>query len=75
MGSPRRHAAAVKMSPTKWWITGGYYGSSGSSFTEVYEEGRGFTGFVELPGQQYLHNMVKVNETHYVLLGGGQGYS
>ena len=43
--------------------------------TAVYTDGVGFKSYVDLPGGFCGHNIIKVNETHFLLHGGIDGYS
>ena len=53
-----------------WWITGGYGGSFWDS-TEVFSvNDNSFAFGVDLPKELENHNLVNVNNTHMVLLGG-----
>jgi hypothetical protein len=65
MGAERVYAAGVPLSREKFWVTGG----AGDASTEVLTVGHGFAPFVDLPEVQSDHNLVQVNETHYLLLG------
>ena len=66
----RTEAAAVQMTSNTWWVTGGSNGSSLLATTEMFTAGQGFAPYVDLPQPKYYHNLVKVNETHIMLLGG-----
>ena len=65
--------ASVQLTPDIWWITGGQGGDSDPEFntTEVYSNSNGhFTSYVNLPRPASFHNLVAINETHFVFLGG-----
>ncbi|CAM6054615.1 unnamed protein product [Sphagnum tenellum] len=66
----RSDAAAVQLSPTKWWVTGGRNFVEYLKSTEIYTVGEGFSSYVDLPTSRYFHNLVKVDDTHVMLLGG-----
>ncbi len=54
-----------------WWITGGYYAGSDLHSTEVFNaEDESFTRGINLPKEMSYHNLVNVNSTHMVVLGG-----
>ncbi|CAM6054068.1 unnamed protein product [Sphagnum tenellum] len=71
----RTYAAAVKLSSTKWWITGGSPGSGPVRSTEIFTVGEGFSSFVDLPAINAYHNLVTVNSTHVILVGGHSQYT
>ena len=54
-----------------WWVTGGYDGFYVLEDTEIFDvnEER-FTTGIDLPKEMHDHNLVNVNNTHMVLLGG-----
>ena len=53
-----------------WWITGGNDGDDLNS-TEVFDVNENsFSYGVNLPKNMHGHNLVNVNNTHMVLLGG-----
>jgi hypothetical protein len=64
--------AAVQLSPTTWWMTGGE--SSGSvdlATTEVFTVGQGFSPVAwNLPEGMSQHSLVVVNETSVIMVGG-----
>ena len=73
MRQGRRYAAAAMFQdePNIWWVTGGYNGVSALSSTEVYNATRNIFSYgVEMPMEMSYHNLVNVNNTHMVLLGG-----
>ncbi len=51
-----------------WWVTGGNHSPSSTEFFSV--SNNNFTYTVDLPKNMYYHNLVNVNHTHMVLLGG-----
>ncbi len=51
-----------------WWVTGGIHSPFSTEFFSVSKNS--FTYSVELPKKMYQHNLVNVNQTHMVLLGG-----
>ncbi len=56
-----------------WWVTGGGYFGLGDvkRSTEVFDVlDNGFEFSVDLPKVMRYHNLVNVNNTHMVLLGG-----
>ncbi len=53
-----------------WWVTGGWNGETINS-TEVYTvDDNDFEFGVDLPRPLGYHNLVNVNNTHMVVLGG-----
>ena len=57
-----------------WWVTGGYNGEYLQS-TEVFNvNDNSFTNGIDLPKGLDDHNLITVNSTHMVLLG-GQDYT
>ena len=68
MINSRSGPAHVQMSDTEWWITGM---NSGNDFeTELYTSGVGFRSYVDLPDLRFRHHLIKINATHFMLLGG-----
>ncbi len=56
-----------------WWITGGYNDNLALDSTEVINvtQGGNFSrAAVNLPKEMSHHNLVNVNNTHMILLGG-----
>ena len=55
-----------------WWITGGNsYPDYDSDTTEIFGvKNNSFACGVDLPKELEYHNLVNVNQTHMVLLGG-----
>ena len=54
---------------SSWFVTGG----NDSLATEVYNvNGNSFEFSVDLPKTMRYHNLVNVNETHMVVLGGNE---
>ena len=54
-----------------WWVTGGYDQNYDLSSTEVFDVNENsFSYGVNLPKELHYHNLVNVNNTHMVLLGG-----
>ena len=54
-----------------WWVTGGYNGVASLSTTEIYNfDNNSFSTGPYLPTSLYNHNLVNVNNTHMVVLGG-----
>lgn len=57
-----------------WWITGGHnnLNVNGLKTTELYDAATNeFTPYFDLPTLLDEHNMVNINSTHMVVLGGG----
>ena len=72
MNEAKEHSAGAMFEgdDSIWWITGGY-DRSGLDSTEVYHvNDNSFSFGVDLPKEMYYHNLVNVNNTHMVLLGG-----
>ena len=58
------------MDSTTWWITGGFGTDSVLSSTEYFDSNTNqFNAFSDLDVPFYYHTMVKVNDTHVVLVG------
>ena len=74
MNSVRAGAAGVMFEGDDqfWWVTGGaYYGINNVNTTELYDRvTKQFTYYSEMPYETDLHNLINVNNTHTVLLGG-----
>ncbi|CAM6053940.1 unnamed protein product [Sphagnum tenellum] len=76
MLTPRSSAAAVQLSPTQWWVTGGRSSHTPPNYnvytmsTELFTIGEGFKQYTNLPRGSVMHNLVKVNSTHVMLVGG-----
>jgi len=71
MREARYAAAAVLLSDTQWWVTGGHDNSQNFlSSTELFTVGQGFSAYTNLPVALGYHNLVKVDDTHVMLLGG-----
>ena len=70
----KRHYAAAAMFEDYddiWWITGGKEDFDWTYSTEFYNANdSSFTLGPDLPRELILHNLVNVNKTHMVLLGG-----
>ena len=66
----RAYAAAVQLTPEKWWITGGFSNHGVLQSTEMFTLGSGIESFMDLPVQLHSHNLVKINSNHVILLGG-----
>ncbi len=65
-----RAGATFEGDDNLWWVTGGYFGRS-TDRTEILNAfDNSFSNGVNLPKPMYVHNMVNVNNTHMVLLGG-----
>ena len=73
MNRRRYYAASVMYNSTHWWITGGWSDITGAhKSTELYDiNTMTFSMFVDLPMTRDFHNMVKINETHIMLVGNG----
>ena len=74
----RRHASAVRMNDTHWWITGGAYESDVQNTTEIYDStSRTFRDYVRLPQHIMYHTTVKVRDDLYFMAAGSytDGYS
>ena len=71
MEEPRSGAAGVLFDEDEgiWWITGGQ-GQIHFSTELYYPDQFRFSIYVSLPPTLSYHNFVKVNATHFVLLGG-----
>lgn len=72
---PRYASAAAQFADTGlWWITGGYLFIDGPVYlrsTELYDSStETFTNYVDLPEGLSFHNLVNINSTHMVVLGG-----
>ena len=54
----------------KWWITGGYFGTSiMTESTEFYDpDSQSFTSYVDLPEPRSFHDMVSFNDSTSVML-------
>lgn len=73
MSLERAYSAAAQFGDTGlWWVTGGYYLNSLSS-TELYDSVTNrFSPYIDLPKALGYHNLVNINNTHMVLLGGSE---
>lgn len=71
MNSPREYAAGAQFyNSSLWWITGGWMGDYLNS-TEMFSDfSDQFAPYSPLPKDVSHHNLVNVNNTHMVLLGG-----
>ena len=69
MGAARSVPAGAMMSNGQWWVTGGSTISYDLASTEVFN-GKEFSAYVDLPEKRKGHNLVQVNTTHFMLLGG-----
>ena len=69
----RERAAAVQFSSLEWWVTGGWSVPDYVASTEVLDLSTGpfFSLDVELPENMWSHNLVAINDSHVVALGGG----
>ena len=72
MTEARAYAASAQFGDTGlWWITGGENDNGVTESTEIYDGAtEQFTPFVDLPVPMYGHNLVNINNTHMVALGG-----
>ena len=74
MGDDREYAAAIMWEGDDhiWWITGGYnyynYHLRSTESFDVLDDG--FSRDILLPKEMHNHNLINVNATHTVLLGG-----
>ena len=60
-------AAMFEGDDSIWWVSGG----SGGYSTEIFNTlDNSFTFSIDLPKALYYHNLVNVNNTHMVVLGG-----
>ena len=69
----RRYASAASMiDDDHWWVTGGWGDSSALTTSEIYVGGveDAFYEDVDLPVDLYHHNLVRINDTHHIMLGG-----
>ena len=65
MTTSRAYAAGTQITNNLWWITGG------GSTTELYNAtDEQFYPYVDLPKSMSKHNIININVTHTVLLGG-----
>ena len=68
-----KYAAAAAMfegDDDIWMITGGYDGNSLDSTESFNVDDNSFSYGLNLPKEVHYHNLVNVNNTHMVLLGG-----
>ena len=70
----RKEPTTVNLSDDEWWLTGGYNGyieeSGITNTTEIYTTGVGFSPFIDLHDPRFRHNVVKINSTHLMVVGG-----
>ncbi len=68
----RVYPASTMINETHWWVTGGWNTQKKwIRSTEVYDSrSKQFQRYVDMPKGLSLHNLVKVNQTHFVILGG-----
>jgi hypothetical protein len=70
MTTVRRETIPVHLSDTEWWLTGGFVNNEPSNKTEIYTVGVGFNPFVDLPEKRFRHNVIQINSTHFMVVGG-----
>lgn len=58
------------VSDTEWWVTGGYASEGKLATTETFTVGQGFSPSIDLPTDMDLHNVIRLNETHFFIVGG-----
>ena len=64
----KRHVAAAVQLDGWWMVTGGYGGGTLKS-TEVFDaDYNAFLDYVELPEKTSGHSILKLNQTHFVLV-------
>ena len=70
----RNYAVSTVVQET-WWTTGGFIGLYLKS-TEVYDYVTSdFAPFMDLPAPRDFHNLVKINESFIMLLGGQEAFN
>ena len=69
MNVERCVAASINLNDTKWWVTGG---GPAINSTEVFDESSElFFSSDDLPnGDNRYHNLVRINASHIMYLGG-----
>ena len=69
MNEDRLYASAAMFEgdDSIWWITGGWNGDSTETYNALDDS---FVPGPDLPKYMYYHNLVNVNNTHMVVLGG-----
>jgi hypothetical protein len=65
----REGSAGVQLSNTTWWVTGGR-GCGWGRTTELLTLGVGFDWHWDLPEPMALHNVIRVDDTHIMFVGG-----
>ena len=71
MALARSNSAGAHFSPDEYWITGGYVSLlNETDSTELYTAGSGFANYTDLPRRMKKHNLVALNATHMMALGG-----
>ncbi len=73
MSEARYVAGAAKFGTSGlWWVTGGYNDDDLQlQSTELYDaDTMTFAPYVDLPRPVAYHNLVNINDTHMIMLGG-----
>ena len=71
----RKYPDDIQMSDSEWWITGGLTPDfSSMSDTLIYTDNLGSKNYAALPTNRFKHNIVKINNTHFMLTGGSCEY-
>lgn len=69
-----RYGASASMfqgDDSVWWVTGGRVDSIYWNSTEIFNAmDNQFVYGIDLPKNMYYHNLINVNSTHMVVLGG-----
>lgn len=64
------------LSEDRWWITGGEFDRQYHEETEFYDANyESFTDYYDLPRGAGSHVLTKVNDTHFIFLGGADLHS
>ena len=70
MNTGKVSAAGVMYNSSHWWITGGFVSGSDSKFTELLNVNTmKFSGFVDLPIERTSHNLIRINDSHIMMVG------
>ena len=72
MSTNRYYPSSAQFGSTGlWWVTGGFDGLNTLDTTEIYNStSMDFEDYVTLPRPMEAHNVVNVNDTHMVVVGG-----
>lgn len=65
----RDNAAAILLNETHWWVTGGLGRMNMLKSTEIFNViDNKFSPYVDLPNEDLQHKLVRVNDTHIMMM-------